>query len=82
MVHASCVKIDLHIHQIVAVETDAVVEVESAADEYVDDAVAVAAVVAAGGGDGEQGLQVPWGGDHGYNAQAWTAQPACLAPRQ
>jgi len=87
MVHANCVKIDLHIHQIVAVESDAAEEAESVADvEYdVDAAVAAAAAVvvaAADDGDGEQGLQVPWGGDHGYSAQAWTAQPACLSPRQ
>ena len=51
-------KIGLHIHQIVAVEPDAVVAAVSAADaEY--DVVDAAVVVAAGDGDDEQGLQVP-----------------------
>ena len=79
MVHANCVKIGLHIHQIVAVEPDAAVAAVSAADaDY--DVVVDAAVVAAGGGDDEQGLQVPWDGDHGCSVLAWTAQLACLSP--
>ena len=80
MVHANCVKIGLHIHQIVAVEPDAVVAAVSAADAEYDVVDAAAVVAAAGDGDAEQDLQVPWGGDHGCSVLAWTAQLACPSP--
>lgn len=73
--------IGFHIHQIVVV-TDAAGVAVSVADVEYDVDAAAAVAVAAGDGDDEQDLQVPWGAVHGYNVQAWTAQPACLSPGQ